>query len=141
MTLTVFHGMMKRNGVIFRRITMNSAKNYTIENWGYEHPEVKGPNALMFFTWDLSKTIENAFQDANEDNIEQYVMQAQASVDRLLSRYVEIGADPEVFDGQYINLSIEKRDDSNSALIALETSPQLEEKIIEMQSRVQPGHS
>jgi hypothetical protein len=46
-----------------------------------------------------------------------------------------------VFDGQYINLSIEKRNDSNSALIALETSPQLEEKIIEMQSRVQPGHS
>ncbi|NLP31536.1 Uncharacterised protein [Oligella ureolytica] len=120
---------------------MTTAKNHTIENWGYEHPEVKGPNALMFFTWDLSKTIENAFQDANEENLEQYVMQAQASVDRLLSRYVEIGADPEVFDGQYINLSIEKRDDSNSALIALETSPQLEEKIIEMQSRVQPGHS
>ncbi|CAM5194317.1 hypothetical protein OURE66S_00786 [Oligella ureolytica] len=44
---------------------MTSAKNHTIENWGYEHPEVRGPNALMFFTWDLSKTIENAFQDAN----------------------------------------------------------------------------
>lgn len=120
---------------------MINDKNHTIENWGYEHPEVKGTNALMFFTWDLSKTIENAFHDADEENLEQYVQQAQASVDRLLSRYVEIGADPEVFEGQYINLSIEKRDDSNSALIALETSPELEEKIIEMQSRVVAGHS
>ncbi|MDO5667731.1 MAG: hypothetical protein Q4G44_07920 [Alcaligenaceae bacterium] len=120
---------------------MNQAKNHTIESWGYEHPEVKGPNALMFFTWDLSKTIENAFHEANEDNLEEYVQQAQASVDRLLSRYVEIGADPQVFEGQYINLTIEQRPDSNSALIALETSPELEEKIIEMQSRVQPGHS
>ena len=120
---------------------MSNIKNHTIENWGYEHPEVKGPNALMFFTWDLSKTIENVFHDAHEDNLDQYVQQAQASVDRLLSRYVEIGADPEVFDGQYINLTIEQRPETNSALIALETSPELEEKIIEMQSRVQPGHS
>lgn len=120
---------------------MNTAKNHTIETWGYEHPEVKGPNALMFFTWDLSKTIENAFHDANEENFEEYVQQAQASVDRLLSRYVEIGANPEVFDGQYINLTIEQRPDTNSALIALETSPELEEQIIAMQSRVQSGHS
>lgn len=120
---------------------MPNTKNHTIESWGYEHPDVKGPNALMFFTWDLSKTIENAFQDANEDNLTQYVQQAQASVDRLLSRYVEIGAAPEVFEGQYINLSIEERPESNSTLIALETSPELEEKIIAMQARVQPGHS
>ncbi|AVL70679.1 MULTISPECIES: hypothetical protein [Oligella] len=120
---------------------MNQVKNHTIENWGYEHPDVKGPNALMFFTWDLSKTIENAFQDADESNLEAYVQQAQASVDRLLSRYVEIGADPQVFEGQYINLTIEQRPDSNSALIALETSPELEAKIIAMQARIQPGHS
>jgi hypothetical protein len=126
---------------IYSEKIMNQAKNHATENWGYEHPDVKGPNALMFFTWDLSKTIENAFHDANEENLEEYVQQAQASVDRLLSRYVEIGADPDVFEGQYINLTIEQRPDSNSALIALETSPELEEKIIEMQSRVKPGHS
>ncbi|WP_432784567.1 hypothetical protein AAEX37_01533 [Oligella sp. MSHR50489EDL] len=120
---------------------MNQAKNHTIESWGYEHPDVKGPNALMFFTWDLSKTIENAFHDADESNLEAYVQQAQASVDRLLSRYIEIGADPQAFVGQYINLTIEQRPDSNSTLIALETSPELEEKIIAMQARIQPGHS
>ena len=109
--------------------------------WGYEHPEVKGPNALMFFTWDLSKTIEQAFKDANDDNINEFLDTAQTSIDALLQKYIEIEADPATFDGQSIRLRFEQGEESNTPLIALETSPHLEDRIIKMQARVQPGHS
>lgn len=109
--------------------------------WGYEHPEVKGPNALMFFTWDLSKTIEQAFKDANDNNINEFLETAQTSIDQLLQKYIEIEADPATFDGQSIRLRFEQSTESNAPLIALETSPHLEDRIIKMQARVQPGHS
>ena len=119
---------------------MNQAKNHATENWGYEHPDVKGPNALMFFTWDLSKTIENAFKNATEDTLDYYLAEAQKSIDELLQKYIDIEADPETFDGQSIILRLEPNEDSKTPLIALQTSPHLEDRIIKMQARVRPGH-
>ncbi|NLY64675.1 MAG: hypothetical protein GX070_06955 [Alcaligenaceae bacterium] len=119
---------------------MSDKTQHTISSWGYEHPEVKGPNALMFFTWDLSKTIENAFRDATEDTLDLYLMQAQASINELLQKYIDLEADPETFDGQSIVLRLEKNEDSKTPLIALQTSAHLEDRIIKMQSRVKPGH-
>ncbi|WP_028357943.1 hypothetical protein [Brackiella oedipodis] len=120
---------------------MTNKQANAIPNWGYEHPDVKGPNALMFFTWDLSKTIEQAFAQANEDNLEQYIEQAQHSIDMLLQRYIDLEADPESFEGQRIALHLERKKDGKGTLIALQTSPELEDRILKMQSRVKPGHS
>ncbi|MDY3330905.1 MAG: hypothetical protein SOX43_02980 [Pelistega sp.] len=111
------------------------------DNWGYEHPDVVGPNALMFFTWDLSKTIELAFKEAKEDNLLDFVAPAQESIDALIQKYIDIKADPEVFEGQSIKLRVEQNDQKRGFLIALQTSEALEEKIIAMQSRTQAGHS
>lgn len=111
------------------------------DNWGYEHPDVVGPNALMFFTWDLSKTIELAFKEAKEDNLLDFVAPAQASIDALIQKYIDIKADPEVFEGQSIKLRVEQKENTKGVLIALQTSEALEEKIIAMQSRTQAGHS
>ncbi|NOL49650.1 hypothetical protein [Pelistega europaea] len=111
------------------------------DNWGYNHPDVKGPNALMFFTWDLSKTIELAFKEATEETIEDFLAPAQASIDALIQKYIDIKADPEVFEGQSITLSVDRPEGKNTFLIALRTSEALEEKIIAMQSRTQAGHS
>lgn len=110
------------------------------DNWGYDHPDVKGPNALMFFTWDLSKTIELAFKDATEDTIEDFVQPAQASIDALIQKYIDIKADPNVFEGQSITLHVE-RNEGRNLLIALKTSEALEEKIIAMQQRTQAGRA
>ncbi|MBV4396843.1 hypothetical protein KU392_06180 [Advenella alkanexedens] len=119
---------------------MTEKAQHEISSWGYEHPSVKGPNALMFFTWDLSKTIENAFKNATEDTLDYYLAEAQKSIDELLQKYIDIEADPETFDGQSIILRLEPNEDSKTPLIALQTSPHLEDRIIKMQARVRPGH-
>ncbi len=111
------------------------------EKWGYEHPEVVGPNALMFFTWDLSKTIEHAFKDATADTFEQYIPVAQDSIDALMQKYIDLKADPDSFDGQRITLRLEQTDANRGYLVALQTSEHLESKIIAMQERVKAGHS
>ncbi|NEN74934.1 hypothetical protein F9B74_01135 [Pelistega sp. NLN82] len=111
------------------------------ENWGYEHPDVVGANALMFFTWDLSKTIELVFKDSNEENIESYLPKAQSLVDALLQKYIDLKANPEAFEGQSITLSLERNEKTNTVLIALQTSKELEDRIIAMQSRTPAGHS
>lgn len=111
------------------------------EKWGYEHPAVVGANALMFFTWDLSKIIELAFKEANPDNIEDYLGTAQSSIDSLLQKYIDIKAAPHVFEGQRITLRVEPNDNNNGFFIALHTSEELEERIIAMQNRTVAGHS
>lgn len=111
------------------------------DNWGYEHPDVVGPNALMFFTWDLSKTIELAFKEANDETLLNFIEPAQAAIDDLIQKYIDIKADPETFEGQSIKIRIEQAKHSKGFLVALQTSEALEEKIIAMQNRTQAGHS
>ncbi|AIL32775.1 hypothetical protein [Basilea psittacipulmonis] len=111
------------------------------QTWGYEHPEVKGPKALLFFTWDLSRTIDNAFRNTTPDQLDDSLKTAQAGIDELLKKYVEIQADPDTFEGQSIRLQMSETEDTHEPVIALQTSPELEQKIIELKHYASQGHA
>ena len=115
---------------------MNSTPEHT---WGFLHPECHGPNALLFFSWDLAKTIEQQFQLHAGSNVSTQLFEAQKAVDRLLKQYVMIQANPDAFEGQTITLQLDRDDSDTEAtpVLALITSPKLEELILEMQARQQ----
>lgn len=109
--------------------------------WGYEHPEVKGSNALTFFMWDLSRTIEEAFRSGQNISVEESLIIAQKNIDHLLSKYVEIEAEPSTFEGQFIRLEMSQLEGSNDSVIALKTSPELEQKIIDLKDQSNVGRA
>lgn len=113
----------------------------TDDKWGYEYPNVVGSNALMFFTWDLSKIIEQVFKEATADTFEQYIPAAQESIDALMQKYIDLKADPDSFEGQRIILHLEQNQSDSGYLVALQTTEHLENKILAMQERVRMGHS
>lgn len=104
------------------------------ESWGFLHPECHGMNALMFFSWDLAKVIEQQFRLHAPSGTTTQLFEAQKAVDRLLNQYVQIQANPEAFEGQSIVLELEPDpDDAESAVLALRTSPHLEALILQAQ--------
>jgi hypothetical protein len=113
------------------------------ESWGFLHPECHGQKALMFFSWDLAKTIEQQFTLHAKSSLAVQLFEAQKAVDRLLNQYVQIQANPDAFDGQSIQLELE-HDDSEpdtTPVLALHTSPHLEQLIIEMQAQQQASRT
>ncbi|MGB3287994.1 MAG: hypothetical protein WBA83_01835 [Burkholderiaceae bacterium] len=112
---------------------MTTSRN---ESWGFLHPECHGHNALLFFSWDLAKTIEQQFKLHAESSLATQLHEAQKAVDRLLNQYVQIQANPSAFEGQSITLRLE-RDDSKSGtpVLSLQTTPRLEELILEVQAQ------
>lgn len=112
---------------------MNNAPD---ETWGFLHPECHGQNALLFFSWDLAKTIEQQFKLHEQSTLSVQLHEAQKAVDRLLKQYVQIQANPAAFDGESIELSLE-RDDTRPdyAVLALKTSPKLEAFILDAQEQ------
>ncbi|MFA5490397.1 MAG: hypothetical protein WC284_14520 [Candidimonas sp.] len=106
-------------------------------SWGFLHPECHGQNALLFFSWDLAKTIEQQFQLHAQSSMDVQLMEAQKAVDRLLNQYVQIQAHPKAFEGQSIILSLQpdEEDEQGAAVLALHTSPELETMILDMQAR------
>ena len=108
------------------------------ESWGFLHPECHGRNALVFFSWDLARTIEQQFKLHAQSSMAVQLYEAQKAVDRLLKQYVQIQANPGAFEGQSIELSLE-RDDANpdTPVLALKTSPHLETLILEVQEQEQ----
>lgn len=114
---------------------MNSTPN---ESWGFLHPECHGQNALVFFSWDLAKTIEQQFKLHAQSSMSVQLLEAQKAVDRLLNQYVQIQANPGAFEGQSIELQLQRDDDNPDApVLALKTSPQLEALILEAQRHAQ----
>ncbi len=110
------------------------------ENWGFLHPECHGRNALVFFSWDLARTIEQQFKLHAQSSMTTQLYEAQKAVDRLLNQYVQIQANPDAFDGERIELSLEQdSEDPESAVLALKTSPKLEALILEAQEQQQAG--
>lgn len=110
--------------------------------WGYEHPEVVGPNALMFFSWDLAKVIEQSFLAVPPEQMSTYLPVAQQAVNDLLRKYVELKADPAAFEGQSITIDIESPVyDPDRLLLALKTSPELEQRLIDLQERGPVGRT
>lgn len=113
------------------------------ETWGFLHPECHGQNALLFFSWDLAKTIEQQFKLHAESPLSTQLFEAQKAVDRLLNQYVQIQANPKAFEGQSITLKLEpdSSDSRGMPVLALQTSPELEALILEMQSQLQATQS
>ncbi|NYT57356.1 hypothetical protein H0A65_00300 [Alcaligenaceae bacterium] len=118
---------------------MNSTNN---ETWGFLHPECHGQQALMFFSWDLAKTIEQQFQLHTNSSLDVQVYEAQKAVDRLIKQYVQIQANPAAFEGQSIKLTLEEDEaDPQASVLALQTSPHLEALILQAQEQHQGSGS
>ncbi|NLZ09755.1 hypothetical protein [Neopusillimonas aromaticivorans] len=113
------------------------------ESWGFLHPECFGDKALLFFSWDLAKTIEQQFRLHAESSVGTKLYEAQKAVDRLLNQYVQIQANPAAFEGQSIVLQLEQdeNDAEAPAVLSLKTSPELEEKILAAQAKMQSSQS
>tara|TARA_R110000851_G_scaffold295568_1_gene450516 strand:+ start:100188 stop:100547 length:360 start_codon:yes stop_codon:yes gene_type:complete len=107
------------------------------ESWGFLHPECFGQKALLFFSWDLAKTIEQQFHLHAQSTPEIQLYEAQKAVDRLLKQYQQIQANPDAFEGQHITLQLEENDTDEVPVLALHTSPQLEERILAAQAQMQ----
>jgi hypothetical protein len=110
----------------------------TAENdaWGFLHPECHGDNALVFFSSDLARTINEHFCLHASLPLDVRLIEAQKAVDRLLNRYVQIQANPYAFEGQHIKLRLQAgtiQPDENPVL-ALETSEHLEALLIQAQA-------
>lgn len=117
--------------------------NSSHESWGFLHPECHGRNALVFFSWDLARTIEQQFKLHVQSSMAVQLHEAQKAVDRLLKQYVQIQANPDAFEGQSIELHLEQDEaDPDAAVLALKTSPKLEALILEAQEQEQQqaGH-
>src|SRR3546814_19413744 len=74
------------------------------DTWGFLHPECHGQNALMFFSWDLAKTIKQQFTLHADSTLSVKLTEAQKAVDRLLNQYIQIQATPGAFVGHSITL-------------------------------------
>jgi len=108
------------------------------ESWGFLHPECHGRNALVFFSWDLARTIEQQFKLHAESTLAVQLHEAQKAVDRLLNQYVQIQANPEAFEGQSIELSLAQDDsEPDKPVLMLKTSPHLEALILDAQQHEQ----
>lgn len=109
---------------------LNPSQN---ENWGFLHPECHGMNALLFFSWDLAKVIEQQFAIHAQSDINIRLLEAQKAVDRLLKQYVQIQANPQAFEGQSITLKLDHTESTEHPVLSLETSAHLEALIIQAQ--------
>lgn len=87
--------------------------------------------------------IEQQFQLHIDSSVTTQLAEAQKAVDRLLNQYVQIQAYPRAFEGQTITLRLEydEADPDSTPVLALQTSPLLEELILEMQSQLQATQS
>lgn len=117
---------------------MNDSTNgQTTQPWGFLHPECHGQNALLFFSWDLARAIEEQFKLHENSSLATRLYEAQKAVDRLLQQYVQIQANPQAFEGQSIQLRLEpgEKDTSGTPVLTLETSEHLENLILQAQSQ------
>ncbi|MBO9332417.1 hypothetical protein A6B37_22845 [Achromobacter sp. HZ01] len=72
------------------------------QGWGWEQPECRGQAALALFIDDLHRILQAhaAGKLASSGTLDD----AQRDVDELLVRYNEIGAAPDIFLGQTVEL-------------------------------------
>jgi hypothetical protein len=93
----------------------------------------------MFFSWDLARAIEEQFRLHAQAPIDSRLAEAQKAVDRLLKQYVQIQANPDAFEGQSMTLSFEVDEENpDTPVLALHTTPHLEQLIIEVQAEQTP---
>lgn len=111
--------------------------------WGFLHPECHGDNALVFFSSDLARTVNEQFNLHVSLPLEGRLAEAQKAVDRLLKQYVQIQANPYAFEGQHITLHLQVDSDKPDEVpvLALETSEHLEALLIKAQASQQVSRS
>lgn len=112
----------------------NTTPDITSSAWGFAHPDCRGAAALVFFTDDLARVV-NQYLGTGQVS-DEALADAQKAVDALLQRYVELQTAPEAFTGQRVLLQLETEqlpDGSLGAYVALKMSPEFESLIIEAQ--------
>jgi hypothetical protein len=111
--------------------------------WGFLHPECHGDNALVFFSSDLARAIDEQFNLHVSLSLEGRLAEAQKAVDKLLKQYVLIQANPDAFEGQHITLQLQTDPDRPDELpvLALQTSEHLEALLIQAQASQQASRS
>lgn len=90
---------------------------------------------MVFFCWDLAKTIEQQFTLHAQSTTSVQLYEAQKAVDRLLNQYVQIQANPAAFEGQSIELSFSQDNSDDTPMLVLKTTPHLEALIIDAQEQ------
>lgn len=72
--------------------------------WGWENPRCKGENAVSLFIDDLQRVLQG--RQFNAEHNDGQLAQAQQDVDMLLGKYVQLGAAPQIFGGQTVELKL-----------------------------------
>jgi hypothetical protein len=72
--------------------------------WGWKQPDCKGAKAVSFFIDDLQRLLGACAPASPADT--DSLARAQDEVDMLLGNYVRLGANPQVFDGQTVELKL-----------------------------------
>lgn len=102
--------------------------------WGFTLPECRGATALLLFTSDLARVVNQYLGKGQLSD--SALADAQKAVDALLQRYIELEAAPAAFSDQRITLALEteqQKDGAQNTYVALQMSEQLEALIIDAQ--------
>lgn len=97
--------------------------------WGWEQPGCRGQAALALFIDDLHRILQAHAAGKLADSSS--LTDAQAQVNQLLARYNEIGAAPDIFLGQSVQLK-EGIDRSGVAHTVPIFSPRLKQSLVSM---------
>jgi hypothetical protein len=101
----------------------------TPQGWGWEQPQCRGQAALALFIDDLHRILQAHAAGKLADS--STLAQAQRDVDELLARYNEIGAAPDIFRGQSVELKegVDRNGVSHTVPIF---SPRLKQSLVSM---------
>lgn len=102
--------------------------------WGFTLPECRGATALLLFTSDLARVVNQYLGKGQLSD--SALADAQKAVNALLQRYIELEAAPAAFSDQRITLALEteqQKDGAQNTYVALQMSEHLEALIIDAQ--------
>lgn len=99
------------------------------QGWGWEQPQCRGQAALALFIDDLHRILQAHAAGKLADS--STLADAQEHVNELLARYNEIGAAPDIFLGQSVELK-EGIDRSGVSHTVPIFSPRLKQSLVSM---------
>ena len=99
------------------------------QSWGWEQPQCRGQAALALFIDDLHRILQAHAAGKLADS--STLADAQRDVNELLARYNEIGAAPDIFLGQSVELKegVDRNGVSHTVPIF---SPRLKQSLVSM---------
>ncbi|MCW0210712.1 hypothetical protein WHX56_13500 [Achromobacter veterisilvae] len=101
----------------------------TPQGWGWEQPQCRGQAALALFIDDLHRILQAHAAGKLADS--STLADAQRDVNELVARYNEIGAAPDIFLGQSVELKegVDRNGVSHTVPIF---SPRLKQSLVSM---------